>query len=33
VITGSLLAIVPLVVAFVRLQRFWRGAVATGSLK
>jgi multiple sugar transport system permease protein len=33
VITGSLLAIVPLVVAFVLLQRFWRGGVATGSLK
>ncbi|WP_308257771.1 carbohydrate ABC transporter permease [Pseudonocardia lacus] len=33
VITGSLLAIVPLVVAFVLLQRFWRGGVATGALR
>jgi multiple sugar transport system permease protein len=33
VITGSLLAIVPLVVAFVLLQRFWRSGVGTGALK
>ncbi|GAA1299213.1 carbohydrate ABC transporter permease [Saccharothrix xinjiangensis] len=33
VVTGSLLAIVPLVVAFVLLQRFWRGGAATGALK
>jgi multiple sugar transport system permease protein len=33
VVTGSLLAIVPLVVAFVLLQRFWRSGAATGALK
>ncbi len=33
VVTGSLLAIVPLIVAFVLLQRFWRGGASTGSLK
>lgn len=33
VVTGALLAIVPLIIAFVLLQRFWRGGVSTGSLK
>jgi multiple sugar transport system permease protein len=33
VVTGSLLAIIPLIVAFVLLQRFWRGGASTGSLK
>ncbi|MFT7836971.1 carbohydrate ABC transporter permease [Saccharothrix sp. BKS2] len=33
VVTGSLLAIVPLIVAFVLLQRFWRSGAATGALK
>ncbi|WP_461008533.1 carbohydrate ABC transporter permease [Streptomyces capparidis] len=33
VITGSLLAVVPLVTAFVLLQRQWRSGLATGSLK
>jgi multiple sugar transport system permease protein len=33
VVTGSLLAIVPLIIAFVLLQRFWRGGASTGSLK
>ncbi|MFI9010871.1 carbohydrate ABC transporter permease [Actinosynnema sp. NPDC053489] len=33
VVTGSLPAIVPLVVAFVLLQRFWRGGAAAGALK
>lgn len=33
VVTGSLLAIVPLIAAFVLLQRFWRGGASTGSLK
>jgi multiple sugar transport system permease protein len=33
VITGALLAIIPLIIAFVLLQRFWRGGVSTGSLK
>jgi len=31
--TGAFLAIVPLIVDFVMLQRFWRGGVTTGSLK
>ncbi|QFZ24481.1 carbohydrate ABC transporter permease [Saccharothrix syringae] len=33
VVTGSLLAIVPLVIAFVLLQRFWRSGAGTGALK
>ncbi|MFE9747374.1 carbohydrate ABC transporter permease [Saccharothrix saharensis] len=33
VVTGSLLAIVPLIIAFVLLQRFWRSGAATGALK
>lgn len=32
-LTGSLLAIVPLVVAFVFLQRFWQSGLATGAVK
>ena len=33
VVTGSLLAIVPLVIAFVLLQRFWRSGASTGALR
>jgi len=33
VITGSLLAIVPLVLAFLFLQRFWQSGLAAGSVK
>jgi multiple sugar transport system permease protein len=33
VVTGSLLAIIPLVIAFVLLQRFWQSGVGTGALK
>ncbi|MDQ7810814.1 carbohydrate ABC transporter permease [Amycolatopsis sp. A133] len=33
VVTGSLLAIVPLVIAFVLLQRFWRSGAAAGALR
>ncbi|WP_449385636.1 carbohydrate ABC transporter permease [Cellulomonas soli] len=33
VLVGSLLSIVPLVVAFLALQRFWRGGLGTGSVK
>ena len=33
IVTGSLLAIIPLIVAFVFLQRFWRGGASAGSLK
>ncbi|WP_042391946.1 carbohydrate ABC transporter permease [Streptacidiphilus carbonis] len=33
VITGSLLAVVPLVVAFLLLQRYWQSGLAAGSVK
>lgn len=33
VITGSLLAIIPLVVAFLLLQRYWQSGLAAGSVK
>ena len=33
VITGSLIAIVPLIVAFLFLQRYWQSGLATGSVK
>jgi multiple sugar transport system permease protein len=33
VITGALVAIVPLIVAFLFLQRYWRGGLAVGSLR
>lgn len=33
VITGSLLSIIPLIVAFVLLQRFWQSGLAAGSVK
>jgi multiple sugar transport system permease protein len=33
VITGSLLAVIPLVTAFVLLQRFWRSGASTGALR
>lgn len=33
VITGSLVAILPLIVAFLLLQRYWRGGLTVGSLK
>lgn len=33
VITGSLLAVMPLVVAFVLLQRYWRSGLAIGAVK
>lgn len=33
VVTGSLLAIVPLVIAFVLLQRFWRSGAGAGALR
>ncbi|QKW09774.1 carbohydrate ABC transporter permease [Streptomyces sp. NA04227] len=33
VVTGSLLAVVPLVVAFVALQRFWKAGLTAGSVK
>jgi len=33
VITGSLLAVLPLIVAFVLLQRFWRSGLTAGAVK
>ena len=33
VITGSLLTIVPLIVAFLFLQRYWQSGLAAGSVK
>ncbi|QDQ14844.1 carbohydrate ABC transporter permease [Streptomyces spectabilis] len=33
VITGSLLAVVPLILAFVLLQRFWRSGLTAGAVK
>ncbi len=33
VIMGSLLAVLPLVLAFVLLQRFWRGGLTAGAVK
>jgi multiple sugar transport system permease protein len=33
VVTGSLLAVVPLVVAFVGLQRFWKAGMTAGAVK
>ena len=33
VVTGSLLSVIPLVAAFISLQRFWRGGLTLGSVK
>ena len=33
VITGSLLTVVPIMVAFLIMQRYWRSGLATGSVK
>lgn len=33
IITGALISIVPLIIAFLTLQRYWRGGLAVGSLK
>ncbi|GAA5044857.1 multiple sugar transport system permease protein [Thermocatellispora tengchongensis] len=33
ILTGSLLSIVPLIIAFLVLQRFWQSGLATGSVK
>jgi multiple sugar transport system permease protein len=33
VITGSLVSIVPVIVVFIVLQRFWRTGLASGALK
>ena len=33
VITGSLVSIIPLVVAFLFLQRYWQSGLATGGVK
>jgi multiple sugar transport system permease protein len=33
IVTGALVAVIPLIVAFLALQRYWRGGLAIGSLK
>jgi len=33
VIIGALLSIIPLIIAFLGLQRFWRSGLGTGALK
>ena len=33
IILGSLVSIIPLIIAFLSLQRYWRGGLAVGSLK
>jgi multiple sugar transport system permease protein len=33
ILTGSLLAIVPLIVSFLFLQRYWQSGLAAGSVK
>jgi multiple sugar transport system permease protein len=33
VTTGSLLSIIPLVIAFLLLQRYWQSGLATGAVK
>jgi multiple sugar transport system permease protein len=33
VVTGSMLSVVPLVVAFLLLQRYWQSGLATGGVK
>ncbi len=33
IIIGSLMSIVPLVIAFLSLQRYWQGGLSLGSLK
>jgi multiple sugar transport system permease protein len=33
IILGSLISVIPLIIAFLSLQRYWRGGLAIGSLK
>jgi multiple sugar transport system permease protein len=33
VIIGAFLSIIPLIIAFLSLQRFWRGGLGAGSVK
>jgi multiple sugar transport system permease protein len=33
VIIGALLSIIPLIIAFLGLQRFWRGGLGAGAIK
>jgi multiple sugar transport system permease protein len=33
VVTGSLISVIPLVVAFLLLQRYWQSGLATGGVK
>lgn len=33
VITGSLVTVIPLIIAFIGLQRFWRSGLTAGAVK
>ena len=33
IIIGSLVSVIPLIIAFLTLQRYWQGGLAIGSLK
>jgi multiple sugar transport system permease protein len=33
IVIGSLVSVIPLVIAFLTLQRYWQGGLAVGSLK
>ena len=33
IIIGSLVSVIPLIIAFLSLQRYWQGGLAIGSLK
>lgn len=33
IVAGSLVAIIPLIIAFLLLQRYWRGGLTIGALK
>jgi multiple sugar transport system permease protein len=33
VITGSLVAVIPLIISFIFLQRYWQGGLNAGSIK
>ena len=33
IILGSLVSVVPLIIAFLTLQKYWQGGLAIGSLK
>ena len=33
IITGSLVSVIPLVIAFLSLQKYWQGGLSIGALK